>query len=112
VSKLFGANWQTSLWGFITLVAGAISLNPHLTDFLPDSINGYVKGLAGVIAFISGGAFALKVKDKNVTGGSVQQTVAGNLAEPGTQTLVDQTVKASIASGEQVTPEQKQAAQS
>jgi hypothetical protein len=112
MSKLFGANWQTTMWGFITLAAGAISLNPHLTDFLPDSVNGYVKGIAGIIAVISGGAFSLKVKDKNVTGGSVAQTVNGNVAAPGTQTLVDATVKTSIASGEAVTPEQKQAAQS
>jgi len=95
------------MWGFITLVAGAVSLKPELVAFLPDSIEGYIKGIFGLIAFISGGAFALKVKDKDVTGGSVQQTIAGNVAEKGTQTLVDKTVIASIASGETVTPEQK-----
>lgn len=111
MSKLFGANWQTSLWGLITLVASAVALNPGLVAFLPDSFEGYVKGIAGLIAFISGGAFALKVKDKNVTGGGIQQTLSGAVAEPGTQTLVDQTVKATIASGEPVTHEQRTAVQ-
>src|SRR5690348_13578007 len=109
MSKIFGANWQTTLWGFIALAAGAIALHPESVAFLPDSIEGWVKGIAGLITLISGAAFAVKVKDKNVTGGTVQQTVSGDVASPGTQSLVDKTVIASIHSGEQVTPEQRQA---
>lgn len=111
MSKIFGANWQTTLWGFITVAAGAIYAQPKIIAFLPDSWEPNVSGVAFFITVIAGGAFAVKVKDKNVTGGNVQQTVDGATAAPGTQDLVDKTVIASIKSGETVTPEQKQAVQ-
>jgi hypothetical protein len=45
---------------------------------------------------------AVVQKDKNVTGGAVQQTLHGNYAQPGTQTLVDITQESSKLSGESV----------
>lgn len=64
-------------------------------------------GIATLLLFCWNG---VKQKDKNVTGGVVQQTASGAIADAGTRSLVDETIKATIKSGEQVTPEQKQAA--
>jgi hypothetical protein len=112
MTKWFGANWWTTLWGFITAAAGAIAIRPELIAFLPDSWEPTVSGLALLVTVIAGGTFAVGVKSKNVTGGTVQQTVSGAAAEPTTQSLVDQTVIASIKSGDPtVTPEQKAAVQ-
>lgn len=63
-------------------------------------------GIATLILFCWNG---IKQKDKNVTGGIVQQTASGAVADPGTQTLVDETIKASINSNEEVTAEQRNA---
>lgn len=87
--RLFGANFKSSAWGLVTLVSGAVALHPEYVVFLPDTIEGWVKGICGIIALITGSAFVLQVKDKNVTGGNVQQTLDGAPAKPGTQTLVD-----------------------
>lgn len=85
MTKLFGANWRTSLWGYITLICAAIVAVPTVIDFLPDSIENYVRGFAGLIALVSGGAFVRNVKDKSVTGGTVQQTAEGQVASIGSQ---------------------------
>jgi hypothetical protein len=68
---LLGANWRTTLSGWITVLASAIAINPGLVAFLPESVRTYVTGMAGLMAVVSGGAFALNAKDKQVTGGSV-----------------------------------------
>lgn len=107
--KMFGANWRTSLSGFILLCSGAIALKPDIVNFLPDNIKGYVIGVATFVVFVSGGTFVVSVKDKQVTGGTVQQTASGAVAKEGTMTLVDETVKASIKSHEPVTPKQRKA---
>jgi len=69
---LLGANWRTTLSGWITVLASSIAINPGLVTFLPESVRTYVIGMAGLLAVVSGGAFALNAKDKQVTGGSVQ----------------------------------------
>lgn len=46
----------------------------------------YVTGIATVILWVLNGIIQ---KDKTVTGGSVQQTLDGDVARKGTQTLVD-----------------------
>jgi hypothetical protein len=111
--KLFGANWQTTLSGYIAMLFGAIYVKPEIIHWVPEPCQGI---LWNISLYIAGGSFltmAHQAKAKNVTGGLVQQTVSGAIAEPGTQTLVDQTIKASIASGDDaVTPEQKRAVQS
>jgi hypothetical protein len=110
MSKLLGANWWTTLWGSITTVAAAIAIKPELIAFLPDNYEPTVSGIAVFIFVLSGGVFAHGVKSKNVTGGSVAQTLSGAIAKEGTQSLVDATLKTTIASGEEVTPEMKQIA--
>ena len=80
MTKLFGANWWTTLWGWITLAAGAIAVQPEIIGFLPDSWEPTVKGLAVFIMVVAGGTFAVGVKSKNVTGGTIQQTADGAIA--------------------------------
>ncbi len=71
------------------MLSGAIALYPQSVAFLPDNIEGYVKGIAGLIALVSGGAFAAKVKDKNVTGGTVQQTADGSVAQTPSSAVIE-----------------------
>ena len=69
---IFGANWRTTLSGWITILASSIAVNPGLVAFLPDAMRHYVIGMAGLLAVISGGTFAFHTKDRQVTGGSIQ----------------------------------------
>lgn len=109
MSAIFGANWKTTVFGLLTVITGAIAAKHSIVSFLPDGIEGYVTGFCDFIVYVFGGAFAFVAKDKHVTGGLVQQTANGNVAAPGTQNLVDETIRSTIESGERVTPEQKQA---
>ena len=118
LAKLFGANWKTSVTAIGTaLFAGLTWLSSVSYDQGPIAMVVPMK-YRGKVAFASGAATLLlwcwngiAQKSKEVTGGVVQQTASGAPAEPGTQTLVDQTIKATIASGESVSAEQKAAAQ-
>lgn len=93
MTKLFGANYWTTLWGFITVAAGAISARPDIIAFLPDSWEPTVSGVALLITVIAGGVFAVGVKSRNVTGGTVAQTKDGAVAAI-PSTAVIETVKA------------------
>ena len=77
MNTLLGANWRTTLTGWVAVLASAIAINPDLVAFLPESIRNYITGFAGILAVVSGGTFATQAKDKNVTGGSVPND-AGN----------------------------------
>ena len=82
MNTLLGANWRTTLFGWIAVIASAIAVNPDLIAFLPETIRGYVTGFAGVLAVAFGGTFAAQAKDKNVTGGTVpnDSKSSGNIA--------------------------------
>jgi len=97
MDKIFGANWWTTLWGWITVAAGAIALKPEVIGFLPDAWEPTIVGIAGFVTVLSGGIFAAGVKSRNVTGGSVQQTLSGATAPEGKQSLVDATLAATPA---------------
>ena len=71
MNTILGANWRTTLSGWIAVIASAIAINPSLVAFLPEASRNYVTGIAGILAVVSGGAFAAQAKDKCVTGGSV-----------------------------------------
>ena len=86
MAKIFGANWQTTVWGSVSAICVAIAASPALLAFLPDSIEGYVRGVAGLIAAAAGIGFAARAKDKDVTGGMVQQTANGAVASGIAQT--------------------------
>lgn len=108
MSKIFGANWQTTVWGGLQAIFTAIVMG---TLTFPDDWSDHKKVAIFIGACIStffGVTFAVKAKSREVTGGTKQQTANGSLAEPGTQSLVDDTIIASIQSGEQVTPEQRE----
>lgn len=72
MNTILGANWRTTLSGWIAVLASAIAINPALVAFLPETVRNYVTGFAGIIAVISGGTFAAQAKDRQVTGGTVQ----------------------------------------
>jgi hypothetical protein len=84
MSTIFGPNWKTTVYGWITALSAAIAVKPDLIAFLPDSFEKTVSGIAGLIAIVAGGTFAAVSKDRNVTGGTVPQTpeAEGRVEEP------------------------------
>lgn len=110
-----GANWKTTLSGVsgeIFWVLTVLSIAPYsmgdLSMIIPPKVKGTIASLGMTAAAILKIWNAFRQKDKDVTGGDTQQTLDGSLAKPGVQTLVDETVKATINSGGTVTPEQRQ----
>lgn len=112
--KFLGANWRTSLSAFgasicslLTILAALPYELGSVATIIPPAWKAKI-AIAGAIS-----TALLKIvngivqKDKNVVGGTVQQTASGAVADTGTQTLVDETIKASLKSGEVVTAEQK-----
>ena len=71
MNTILGANWRTTLSGWIAVLASAIAINPNLVSFLPEAARNYVTGIAGIVAILSGGTFAAQAKDRQVTGGTV-----------------------------------------
>jgi hypothetical protein len=118
MSKILGANWQTTVSGIGTaifsILTGLAALPYTMGDLatiIPPEYKAKVFFWSAIATAVLKVWNSIQQKSKNVTGGSVQQTVNGAVADPGTQSLVDRTVVASIQSGETVTPEQKQAVQ-
>ena len=112
MNNIVGANWKTAVSGIgagissLLAVLATISLTPEaqaVIGFLSESqkVKVAIGGAIAALAFRFWNSFAQKSKE--VTGGSVQQTMEGAKAKQGTQSLVDETVKGSIASGEPVT---------
>ena len=71
MNTILGANWRTTLSGWIAVLASAVAVNPDLLSFLPEPARHLATSVAGFIAVASGGAFATQAKDKQVTGGNV-----------------------------------------
>lgn len=115
--KIFGANWQTSVSGiggyflaFVTWLSTISYDQGFIATVIPFAYKGYVTWIAAFCSLALLAWNAIQQKSKNVTGGTIQQTTGGAVADEGTQALVDQTVIASIKSGDTtVTPEQRQA---
>jgi len=74
LEKLFGPNWRTTTWGFLTILAAVVSFQPDAIAFLPDNVEKYVRGICGIVAIITAGKFVANTKDKDVTGGTVPAT--------------------------------------
>jgi hypothetical protein len=113
-----GANWKTTISSMGTLFFGILTFlstvsydQGPIAMVIPIKFKPYVATIAGVSALGLWCWNGIRQKDKDVTGGVVQQTASGAVADPGTQTLVDETIKATIKSGEPVSAEQKAAAQ-
>lgn len=101
------------IFGFITWLSTLSYDQGAIAMVVPIQWKPYVTKIAGIATLCLLAWNAIQQKAKNVTGGTVQQTVGGDVATAGSQTLVDQTVKASIASGDPaVTQEQKMKANS
>ena len=97
IAWLLGANWRSSLSGYISIVALMIHEKPEWIQWIPEPTRGFIWSVSEYI-FVGGFAVMVnRVKDKNITGGDTQQTYTGNLTEPGKQDLVDVTLKASSA---------------
>lgn len=104
---LLGANWQSSLSGYVSMAAFAIHEKPQLIQWIPEPTRGFVWNLTEYI-FVGGFLLmANRMKDKNVTGGNTQQTLGGNLVPPGQQNLVDATKSASPEDEKCLAPEAK-----
>lgn len=105
--KLFGPNWQTTvsqiggtLFAALTFLSAMSYDQGPLALVVPPKYKPTVTTVAGIATVILWFWNGIRQKDKNVTGGSTQQTLQGNYAQPGTQTLVDITKEASKLSGE------------
>lgn len=85
MSKLLGANWQTTIYGSLFALCVAIAGNPESVAFLPDGLEGYVRGTSSLIALAAGVKFAVEAKARRVTGGTVQQTTDGSEASRNAQ---------------------------
>jgi predicted outer membrane lipoprotein len=110
--NLLGANYKTLLSGIgIALFAllNALALAPtELGDFgmiIPPTWKAKILMVSLAAAFIMRILNAVHQKDKSVTGGSVQQTLGGDVAPVGTQSLVAETSKASPVSEQIKQPE-------
>lgn len=103
ITWLFGANYKTSMSGYITIVAYLIHDKPQIIQWIPEPAKGVIWNVSEYIFLGAALAFAKQVKDKNVTGGSTAQTLSGATAVAGSQ-LVDITTETSKLSGEAVSP--------
>lgn len=65
IEEYLGKNWRTTLWGGIMMAALAINQAPTVIDFLPDSIEAWVRGISGLIIIASGMKFASVARDKS-----------------------------------------------
>lgn len=116
ISNVLGANWKTSVSGIgsaIFALLTAVAALPYTLGDVATIIPPEYKAKVFTISAIATVALrfwnSVQQKDKSVTGGTVQQTTNFTPVEAGKQTLVDETVKATVASGETVTPEQAEA---
>lgn len=107
------ANWKTTvsmiggtLMAALTWLANVSYEQGPISMVIPVQYKPTVTWIAGIAALILFVWNGIQQKDKNVTGGTVQQTTTGQVAAAGTQTLVDATVKATVESGGRVSPEQ------
>jgi hypothetical protein len=91
VSKLLGANWRTTVSGIGTAISSflavlaTISLTPEAQSviaFLNDSQKKQVAIGSAIAALAFRFWNSLVQKDKNVTGGTTQQTATGAVATP------------------------------
>lgn len=103
---LIGANWKPTVLGGLTMLCLFITTNPDLISAVLDPV--LSKRIFGIASLVSGFITFSNIKSRNVTGGTVQQTTNGAVAMPGTQSLVDATVIATLQSGEPLKPKHEE----
>lgn len=74
LTKIFGANYRSTILGNLAILSAAVYFKPELVDFLPCTLRNYIIGISGLVAVVSGGGAFSVIKDHKVTGGSVPQT--------------------------------------
>jgi len=78
-TSILGANWRTSASGLLTLIcvitAYVIHGDPELIKFLPEAFQIYILGIIKILAAVGAVLFIILVKDAQVTGGNVPQTI-------------------------------------
>lgn len=96
-----GANWQTTLSGIggvtfegLTILSGASYALGDIAMVIPASMKAKIFGASLCAQVLLKIWNSIAQKSKNVTGGNRQQTIDGDLAKPGTQTMVDATAAA------------------
>lgn len=110
--KIFGANWQTT----VSMIGGVLSAaltwlstlsydQGPIALVVPVQYKPLVVKIAGISALILFVWNGIAQKSRNVTGGSIQQTLAGDRVEPGRQNLVDLTKQASPPEEHPICPE-------
>lgn len=82
ITWLFGANWSTSLPGYVTVIALAIHEKPVLIGWMPEPAKGVIWNLTEYIFGAGILVLANRAKSKNVTGGNIQQDAQGQIATP------------------------------
>lgn len=114
--KFLGANWRTTasaigagITSLLTILAALPLELGEVATIIPAEWKAKVVVAGAAATLILRIVNGMVQKDRSVTGGTTQQTVSGAVAEAGTQSLVDETIKATINSGEPVTSEQRNA---
>jgi hypothetical protein len=97
-ARIFGANWKTTLTAAGTALMAAITFLSGISYdqgpialVIPPKYKPTVTMIAGGCTLILWVWNGIHQKSSDVTGGKHQQTLDGDLAQPGTQTLVDLT---------------------
>lgn len=85
MAKIFGANWTTTVSGYLTVIFGAIYTEPGLIHWIPEPAQGILWNISKYLVAIGFITFAHQVKDRTVTGGSVAQDLKGSVAPPDAQ---------------------------
>jgi hypothetical protein len=105
LAKIFGANYKTSLSAIGTAIFAAITFLAQVSydqgpiaTVIPVKYKSTVTLIAGACTLFLWFWNGIAQKSKEVTGGAVQQTHDGQLAQRGTQTLVDLTRQSPPAS--------------
>lgn len=82
ITWLFGANWKTSLSGYVAIASGVIHSKPELIAWIPEPTKGLIWNISEYIFIGAIGTFVVRAKDKSVSGGSIQQDATGAAVKP------------------------------
>lgn len=103
LTKIFGANFKTSvtgigsaLFGFLTILAALPYQLGDVATIIPPNYKAKIFLWSAIATAVLRILNSLQQKDKTVTGGTIQQTSDGSVAGPGlaVSTAVVETIKA------------------
>lgn len=82
ITWLFGANWRTSLSGYVAIATAIIHEKPQIIAWIPEPTKGVIWNVSEYIFIGAVGSFVIRAKDKSVSGGTIQQDSTGAIAKP------------------------------